>query len=88
MIVTTQKPLNVILDYLVPYNRILIAGCDGCTQPPRGLREANTMSQLLELGGKLRNKEFQFKDGSNAINNSDPNLWNFWVDFWHRVMLV
>lgn len=61
MIVTTQKPLNVILDYLAPYNRILIAGCDGCTQPPRGLREANTMSQLLELGGKLRNKDFQFK---------------------------
>ena len=61
MIVTTQKPLDEILDYISPYTNILIAGCDGCTQPPRGLREAQTLSQLLELGGKLRNKNLTFK---------------------------
>ena len=61
MIVTTQKPLDEILDYISPYEDILIVGCDGCTQPPRGLREAETLSQLLELGGKLRNKKFNFK---------------------------
>ena len=61
MIVTTQKPLDEILGFIAPYNNILIAGCDGCTQPPRGLREAKTLSQLLELGGKLRNKDFTFK---------------------------
>jgi len=61
MIVTTQKPLNEILDFIAPYTNILVAGCDGCTQPPRGLREAKTLSQLLELGGKLRNKDFTFK---------------------------
>jgi len=61
MIVTTQKPLDEILDYISPYGNILIVGCDGCTQPPRGLREAKTLSQLLELGGKLRNKDFTFK---------------------------
>ena len=61
MIITTQKPLDEVLDYIAPYSSILIAGCDGCTQPPRGLREAKTLSQLLELGGKLRNKEFVFK---------------------------
>ncbi|MFC2060157.1 methylenetetrahydrofolate reductase C-terminal domain-containing protein [Chloroflexota bacterium] len=61
MIVTTQKPLDEMLDYISPYGRILIAGCDGCTQPPRGLREAKTLSQLLELGGKLRSKDFVFK---------------------------
>jgi len=61
MIVTTQKPLDEILDYISPYSNILIVGCDGCTQPPRGLREAKTLSQLLELGGKLRNKDFTFK---------------------------
>ncbi len=61
MIITTQKPLDEILDYITPYTSILIAGCDGCTQPPRGLREAKTLSQLLELGGRLRNKEFVFK---------------------------
>jgi len=61
MIITTQKPLDEILDFISPYNNILIAGCDGCTQPPRGLREAKTLSQLLELGGKLRGENFVFK---------------------------
>jgi len=61
MIVTAQKPLDEILDSISPYSTILIAGCDGCTQPPRGLREAKTLSQLLELAGKLRGKDFQFK---------------------------
>jgi hypothetical protein len=61
MIVTAQKPLDEVLDSISPYSNILIAGCDGCTQPPRGLREAKTLSQLLELGGRLRGKDFQFK---------------------------
>jgi hypothetical protein len=61
MIVTTLKPLDEILDSISPYRRMLIAGCDGCTQPPRGLREAKTLKQLLELGGKLRGKEFEFE---------------------------
>ncbi len=61
MIVTAQKPLDEILDFLSPYKSILIAGCDGCTQPPRGLREARTLAQLLELGGKLREKDLNFK---------------------------
>ncbi len=61
MIVTTQKPLDEVLEFISPYTNILIAGCDGCTQPPRGLREAKTLSQLLELAGKLRNKDFTFK---------------------------
>jgi hypothetical protein len=61
MIVTTLKPLDEILDSIAPYRKILIAGCDGCTQPPRGLREAKTLRQLLELAGKLRGKEFEFK---------------------------
>jgi len=61
MIVTTQKPLDEILDSISPYSKILVAGCDGCTQPPRGLREAKVLSQLLELAGKLGGKDFQFK---------------------------
>jgi hypothetical protein len=61
MIVTTLKPLDEILESISPYRKILIAGCDGCTQPPRGLREAKTLKQLLELGGQLRGKEFEFK---------------------------
>ena len=61
MIVTTQKPLDEVLDFISPYSNILVVGCDGCTQPPRGLRETKTLSQLLELAGKLNNKEFTFK---------------------------
>jgi len=61
MIVTTQKPLDEIMDYISPYSNILIVGCDGCTQPPRGLREADTLSQILGLAGKLRSKNFNFK---------------------------
>jgi len=61
MIVTTQKPLDEILEFISPYRSILIAGCDGCTQPPRGLREAKTLSQLLELAGQLKGKTFTFK---------------------------
>jgi len=61
VIVTAQKPLDEILESISPYHSVLIAGCDGCTQPPRGLREAKTLAQLLELGGKLRGKDFNFE---------------------------
>lgn len=60
MIVTTQKPIDEILDFISPYKNILILGCDGCTQPPRGIKEAETLAQLLELSGKLNNKSFNF----------------------------
>jgi hypothetical protein len=61
MIVTTLKPLDEIMDFISPYKNIMIIGCDGCTQPPRAIKEAGTLSQLLELAGKQKNKEFNFK---------------------------
>jgi len=61
MIVTSRKPLDEILGFISPYRNVLIAGCDGCTQPPRGLREAEILAQLLEIGGKKRKKVFNFK---------------------------
>ena len=61
MIITSLKPLDEILDSVCPYHKILIAGCDGCTQPPRGLREAENLRQLLELAGKQKGKEIEFK---------------------------
>jgi len=61
MIVTTLKPLDEILESISPYRKILIAGCDGCTQPPRGIREVKTLKQLLELAGQLKGKKFEFK---------------------------
>jgi hypothetical protein len=61
MIVTELKPLDEIFDSISPYRKILIAGCDGCTQPPRGIREAETLKQLLELAGRKKGKDFKFK---------------------------
>ncbi len=61
MIITSLKPLDEILDSISPYHKVLIVGCDGCTQPPRGLREARTLSQLLELAGKLKGKDKEFE---------------------------
>jgi len=61
MIVTTQKPLDEVIGFISPYSNILIAGCDGCTQPPRGIKEAETLSQLLELGGRPGNKNWKFR---------------------------
>ena len=61
MIVTVQKPLDEIFDSLSSYTRILVAGCDGCTQPPRGLREAEALSRLLELGARTRGKKLDLK---------------------------
>jgi methylenetetrahydrofolate reductase (NADPH) len=58
MIVTKEKSLEEILGLLAPYKRILVVGCDGCTTPPRGLREAKTFAMLVEMGGKLKNEEF------------------------------
>ncbi|MDD4985354.1 MAG: methylenetetrahydrofolate reductase C-terminal domain-containing protein [Dehalococcoidales bacterium] len=61
MIVTTLKPLDELLGVILPYSDILVVGCDGCNQPPRGLREASTLSQLLDLAGKPSSKVFNFK---------------------------
>lgn len=54
MIIVRMKPLDEILGFLMPYKNVLVAGCDGCTQPPRGLREAMIYAQLIEMGAKLR----------------------------------
>jgi hypothetical protein len=59
MIVTSQKPLDEVLDFLSPYRTVLLAGCDGCTQPPRGIREARTLGQILELASRLRGKRLR-----------------------------
>jgi len=54
VIVTELKPLEEILESVSPYSTVLIAGCDGCTQPPRSIKEAENLSRLLELGGRRR----------------------------------
>jgi 5,10-methylenetetrahydrofolate reductase len=59
MIVTKEKALQEILYLLAQHRRILVVGCEGCTTPTRGLREAKTYTMLVEMGGKLQNREFQ-----------------------------
>ena len=73
MIVTIQKPLGEILDFIAPYKSVMVIGCDGCTQPPRGIREAKTLAQLLELGGRLRDKEFEFRVNT-LVKQCDSHL--------------
>jgi len=54
MIVVRPKPLDELLGFLQGHKKILIIGCDGCTTPPRGLREAQTFANLIELAGKVK----------------------------------
>ena len=57
MIITQQKEISEIYDLIKSYNKILIAGCDGCCQPPRSLNEAKLLGQLLELKARTEGKE-------------------------------
>ena len=56
MIVTKLKPLEEILGFIEKYEKILVLGCDGCTQPPRSIKEAEVCAELIEIAGKLNNR--------------------------------
>lgn len=43
------------------YKKILIAGCDGCCQPPRSINEATVLGQLLELKFKTKGKNLTWR---------------------------
>ncbi|MFX0103035.1 MAG: methylenetetrahydrofolate reductase C-terminal domain-containing protein, partial [Candidatus Hodarchaeota archaeon] len=53
MIITKQKLIQQILDYIGPYKRILLSGCDGCHQPPRSEKEAEILGDLIKLKNKV-----------------------------------
>ncbi len=57
MIVTQEKPLEEIMGFLKDAKNVLIAGCDGCNQPPRGTREAQTLGMLIEMASKEKGEE-------------------------------
>ncbi|MHA1763475.1 MAG: methylenetetrahydrofolate reductase C-terminal domain-containing protein [Promethearchaeota archaeon] len=61
MIITQLKDIEEIYELIKPYNKILIAGCDGCSQPPRSLNEAKVLGQLLELKARIDGKELKWK---------------------------
>lgn len=61
MIITQQKDIDEIYEMVKPYSRILIAGCDGCCQPPRSINEAKVLGQLLELKAKTEGKNLTWK---------------------------
>lgn len=61
MIITELKPIEEILGFLAPYSKVLIVGCDGCTQPPRSIKEAENLSRLLQLAAKSKGKQFDLK---------------------------
>jgi hypothetical protein len=61
MIITQQKDINEIYEMVKPYDKILIAGCDGCCQPPRSIEEAKVLGQLLELKAKSEGKKLTWR---------------------------
>ena len=61
MIITQLKDIDEIYEMVKDYDRILIAGCDGCVQPPRGVNSAKEMGQLLELKARTQGKELKWK---------------------------
>lgn len=61
MIITQQKEINEMWAMVKNYDKILIAGCDGCCQPPRSINEAKVLGQLLELKAKTEGKELIWK---------------------------
>ena len=68
MIVTEIKPLDEILMYIEPYKKILVLGCDGCTQPPRGLKQAEIYSELIKMQGQLK------KNGHDCVTGTINSL--------------
>jgi hypothetical protein len=61
MIITQLKDINEIYEMIKDYKKLLIAGCDGCCQPPRSLNEAKALGQLLELKARIEGKELKWK---------------------------
>jgi len=61
MIITQQKDIDEIYDMVKGYKKLLIAGCDGCCQPPRSINEATVLGQLLELKFKTEGKNLTWK---------------------------
>jgi hypothetical protein len=61
MIITQQKDVDEIYEMVKPYDKILIAGCDGCCQPPRSVEEAKVLGQLLELKARNEGKDLKWK---------------------------
>ena len=59
MIITQLKDIEEIYGFIKQYWKILIAGCDGCCQPPRSLNEAKVLGQLLELKARTEGKELK-----------------------------
>lgn len=61
MIITQLKDIDEIYAMVKDYDKILIAGCDGCCQPPRSFNEAKMMGQLLELKARTEGKSITWK---------------------------
>jgi len=61
MIITELKDIVEIYEMVKDYKKILIAGCDGCCQPPRSLNEAKFLGQMLELKARTEGKDLTWK---------------------------
>jgi len=73
LIITREKSIEEIYQMLEPHTKILIIGCDGCFQPPRGLKEAKMEAKIIELKRKLEKKDFKARIAS-VLRQCDEDI--------------
>jgi hypothetical protein len=73
VIVTDEKPIEEILGFLHGHKKVLVVGCDGCTQPPRGLKEAQVYRTMIEIANKLRGENLEV-EAITISKQCDSNL--------------
>ena len=64
MIKATPKPLDEVINYVKDYNKILVAGCDGCVTvcEAGGMKEAKVLAASLRLYFQAQGKEAEVKE--------------------------
>ena len=64
MIMGEQKPLDVILGMLAPYDKIVLAGCHGCVTVCRagGAKEVEILASSLRLARETEGRPLEIKE--------------------------
>jgi hypothetical protein len=64
MIMGEQKPLDVLLGMLAPYDKIVLAGCHGCVTVCRagGAKEVEILASSLRLGRETEGRPLEIKE--------------------------
>ena len=79
MIITKEKPMEEVYGSIADCKKVLFVGCDGCTQPPRGLKEAETLAKLVEMKSKMEGKPIECKFTTIVKQCCDESVGNLRV---------